>query len=442
MAVALDDFLELLSCNYAVHYNVFDHSGNYVLKEEKDCTIEEGIFPVCGFIPRLLQAGSRINAPVLLNADLGLYWIAVVTGNTQEEHPDTFPEASSAHCPDRSPDKSPKRFLQDFRVHVLGPLAEYPFERSEAATLLHRYLENIPFGETPRIIQAFMRIPVIPALAANQYALMFYYCLKNRKCSLSDIIHMEQDLHDFILDTAGTATLSDTDANSAYASFKFESELIQAVRSGDLNILVSMYDRYAQLSPETYDFADPVRYVKDISIIFLAYNIHAAIEGGLSPETAYHLRRHYLRMIEQSQTILELATINTTSFEDFVTRVHNNHFTDSACSQEILHCQEYIRLHVEENLDLARLAEHFHYTVYYFSRKFREECGIGITDYIKQQKTERAKLLLKTTQLSVKQISEQLSFESVNTFCAVFRKCTGMSPTAFRRGQPNCTSDS
>lgn len=416
MAVALDDFLELLSCNYAVHYNVFDHSGNYVLKEEKDCTIEERMFPVCGFIPRLLQAGSRINAPVLLNADLGLYWIAVVTGNTQE--------------------------VQDFHVHVLGPLAEYPFERSEAATLLHRYLKNIPFGETPRIIQAFMRIPVVPALAANQYALMFYYCLKNRKCSLSDIIHMEQDLHDFILDTAGTATLSDTDANSAYASFKYESELIQAVRSGDLNILVSMYDRYAQLSPETYDFADPVRYVKDISIIFLAYNTHAAIEGGLSPETAYHLRRHYLRMIEQSQTILELATINTTSFEDFVTRVHNNHFTDSACSQEILHCQEYIRLHIEENLNLARLAEHFHYTVYYFSRKFREECGIGITDYIKQQKTERAKLLLKTTQLSVKQISEQLSFESVNTFCAVFRKCTGMSPTAFRRSQPNCTSDS
>lgn len=280
-----------------------------------------------------------------------------------------------------------------------------------------------------------MRIPVVPALAANQYALMFYYCLKNRKCSFSDIIRMERDLHDIISDPAGRASFTDTEANSAYTSFKYESELMQAVRDGDLKILVSMYDNYTRLNPETYDFTDPVRYVKDISIIFLACNTHAAMEGGLSPETALHLRRHYLRMIEQSQTILELATINTTSFEDFVTRVHHNRFAGSACSREILHCQEYIRLHVEENLSLARLAEHFHYTIYYFSRKFKEECGISITDYIKQQKTERAKLLLQTTQLSVKQISEQLSFESVNTFCAVFRRCAGMSPTAFRKNR-------
>lgn len=104
---------------------------------------------------------------------------------------------------------------------------------------------------------------------------------------------------------------------------------------------------------------------------------------------------------------------------------------EGGLSREILHCQEYIRLHVEENLSLARLAEHFHYTIYYFSRKFKEECGISITVYIKRQKTERAKLLLQTTQFSVKQISERLSFESVNIFYAVFRRCAGMSPTAF-----------
>ncbi|MBD5458096.1 MAG: helix-turn-helix transcriptional regulator [Lachnospiraceae bacterium] len=404
MAVSLNDFLELLSCNYTVHYNVYDSMGNSILKEKEACSIEENIFPACGFISRLFQAKDQIDGPVLLSTILGIYWIAVVTGSTQES----------------------------FRVHVLGPIAEYPFERSEAANLLSQYLENIPHGQTAPVMHALMRIPVIPALTANQYALMFYYSLKNRKCALSDIIHIEQNLRDSILDTAGRASTSDTEANSAYTAFKFESELIQAVRNGDMNILVSMYDTYAKVNPEGYDFMDSTRDVKDIAIIFLAYNTHAAIEGGLSPETAYQLRRQYLHMIEQSQTIFELSTINTTSFEDFVTRVHNHHFANSSCSTEILHCQEYIRLHIEENLDLARLAGHFHYTIYYFSRKFKAECGVSITDYIKQQKTERAKLLLKTTQLTIKEISEQLSFESVNTFCAVFRKCAGMSPTAFR----------
>lgn len=404
MAVSLNDFLDLLSCNYTVNYNVFDYKGNSVLKEDEMCAIEDKIFPACGFIPELLRTNEQIDGPVLLSAVLGLYWIAVVTGSTQES----------------------------FRVHVLGPLTEYPFERSEAANLLNQYLENIPHGQTSPVMHALMRIPVVPAFAANQYALMFYYSLKNRKCSLSDITHMERNLHDFILDTADRTSISDTEANSAYTAFKFESELIQAVRSGDMNILVSMYDHYTKVNPEVYDSIDSTRYVKNLAIIFLAYNTHAAIEGGLSPETAYQLRRHYLHMIEQSQTILELTTINTTSFEDFVTRVHNNHFANSCCSPDILHCQEYIRLHIEENLDLAKLSSHFHYTIYYFSRKFKAECGVSITDYIKQQKTERAKLLLKTTQLSVKEISEQLSYESMNTFCAVFRKCAGMSPTAFR----------
>lgn len=413
MAVSLSDFLELLSCNYIVQYNIFDSMGNSVLKEEEKCSIEERMFPACGFIPRLLQIRNQINAPILLSTSLGIYWIAAVNDDMQEDSPETAPDS--------------------FRVHVLGPFAEFPFERSEVSRLLNWYLEYIPHGEMPKVMHSFMRIPVVSAFAANQYALMFYYCLKNRKCSFSDIIHMEQELQGSVSGTAGEVLHSNTEANLAYTTFQYESELIQAVRNGDMNILVSMYDYYKKVSPETYNFADPVRYVKDISILFLAHTSRAAIEGGLFPEIVYELRRRYLKMIEQSQTIVELTTINTTSFEDFVTRVHKSRLADSLSSREVLYCQEYIRLHIEENLSLAGLAEHFHYTVYYFSRKFKEECGISITDYIKQQKTERAKLLLKTTQLSVTQISEQLSFESVNAFCAVFRKCTGMSPTTFRK---------
>lgn len=404
MAVSLHDFLDLLSCNYAVNYNIYDSVGNSVLKEGEAYDIEDHIFPVCGFIPRLLETKEQADGPVIFSTVLGLYWIAAATGDTKET----------------------------IRIHVLGPVAEYPFDRNEATATLNQYLENIPSGQTALITRALMRIPVIPSLLTHQYALMFYYCLTNRKCSLSDIVHIEQTLREAILDTAGRASGNGAEAHSAYTAFKFESELIQAVRHGDLNILVSMYDDYTQVNPEIYDITDPVRNVKDLSIIFLAYNTHAAIEGGLSPETAYQLRRQYLRMIEQSQNNLELSAINTTSFEDFVTRVHNTRFADSLCSPEILHCQEYIRLHIEESLNLTKLAGHFHYTAYYFSRKFKQECGVSITDYIKQQKTERAKMLLKTTQLSVKEISEQLSFESVNTFCTVFRKCAGMSPTAFR----------
>lgn len=402
MAVTISDFLDLLSCNYTVSYNIFDFMGNSVLKEEKDLSIEEKIFPACGFTARLSCQSGPVCGPVYFSAVLGLFWIAVVTGD----------DAAGV------------------LIHVLGPIAEYPFAKDQVTRMLTQYAENIPDGMTAPVTRALLRIPVMPALAASQYALMFYYCLKGEKCSVSDIVRMDQTPPDALLPDA--LPTPEHGAGLFCAMFRFESDLIRAVRDGDLHVLVSMYEDYKKINVEAKTASDPIRHVKNLSIIFLAHNTRAAIEGGILAETAYQLRRHYLRMIEQSETILELATINITSLEDFVTRVHSHRFADCGRSREILHCQEYIRLHIEEKLDLARLASHFHYTVYYFSRKFKEECGISITDYIKEQKTERAKLLLKTTQLSVRKISEQLSFESVNTFCAVFKKCAGISPAAFR----------
>ncbi len=72
------------------------------------------------------------------------------------------------------------------------------------------------------------------------------------------------------------------------------------------------------------------------------------------------------------------------------------------------------------------------YTEYYFARKFQEETGVRLLDYIKQTRLDYAKILLSTTNLSIQQISEKLQFGTRNYFTRIFKEHVGTSPTEYR----------
>ena len=58
--------------------------------------------------------------------------------------------------------------------------------------------------------------------------------------------------------------------------------------------------------------------------------------------------------------------------------------------------------------------------------------GKSVNNYIRQKKTEEAKLLLSGTRMSISEISDELSF-SRSYFFSSFQKETGMSPTKYRQ---------
>ena len=82
--------------------------------------------------------------------------------------------------------------------------------------------------------------------------------------------------------------------------------------------------------------------------------------------------------------------------------------------------------------DIHVFAESLGYSDYYFTRKFKQETGISIKEYVLQQKMELAKHLLIDTSLSIAAISDQLNICSQSYFGDLFRKHVGTSPLEFR----------
>ena len=71
----------------------------------------------------------------------------------------------------------------------------------------------------------------------------------------------------------------------------------------------------------------------------------------------------------------------------------------------------------------------------YFSRKFKEVVGTGFRDYVNFIRLGGAASLLRTTQLSIQEISRRCGFNSANYFGDAFRSAYGISPREFRKSE-------
>ena len=65
-------------------------------------------------------------------------------------------------------------------------------------------------------------------------------------------------------------------------------------------------------------------------------------------------------------------------------------------------------------------------------RLFKKYEGIGISEYVTQQKIQLSKELLKEGKMKIYEIADLLGFESAFYFSKVFKKVTGLSPKDYR----------
>ena len=99
--------------------------------------------------------------------------------------------------------------------------------------------------------------------------------------------------------------------------------------------------------------------------------------------------------------------------------------------------QNYIESHISENLKLDSICKMLFISRSRLYKLSVDAFGMGITDYIKELRLEKAKKMLKETTKPIYQISDEVGFKDSNYFVRTFKTKTGMTPGKYRKNACN-----
>ncbi len=96
--------------------------------------------------------------------------------------------------------------------------------------------------------------------------------------------------------------------------------------------------------------------------------------------------------------------------------------------------KKYVRENVEMRITREQIASYVNFSADYVSRRFKKETGISLSEYIMQEKINRARQLIALGEDTIGNIALRLGYNSFSYFSEIFRRMTGELPSDYKRG--------
>lgn len=162
------------------------------------------------------------------------------------------------------------------------------------------------------------------------------------------------------------------------------------------------------------------------SVIFSAQDT-AVYEDLLHSLQGSALSDSYVRDMEVHQLLSALLTqIMKDCWNPEQTR------KDIPSSDNTEQLRAYLSEHFTEKISLDVLSSRFFLSRFYLTKRFKEQYGVTISDYILDLRIRRAKELLRFSSLSLDEISAECGFYDLPYFSRKFKKAEGITPSAYR----------
>jgi len=186
-------------------------------------------------------------------------------------------------------------------------------------------------------------------------------------------------------------------------------------------------------------FLETARFVHDSSmreyrLLLHSLNTHCHTELLTTDIHPYHIIKQMISTrtkIDSLTTMAKLEQMPKEICHKYCLLVKN--YANRDCSKLTKDVMDYIQLHLEEELSLAYLAEHFGKNASALSHSFSKETGCSLTKFIHQTRIREAVRLFNTTDFSVSDIAVMVGYQDFSYFSKVFSQQTGLSPRAYKK---------
>ena len=98
-----------------------------------------------------------------------------------------------------------------------------------------------------------------------------------------------------------------------------------------------------------------------------------------------------------------------------------------------LMAKQFMEKQYMDNISLEQVASIAGFSPNYFSSQFKQETGMGFQDYLTMLRINRAKELLRSTNLSISEVCYQVGYQDIRTFNRVFKRVAALRPGEFKK---------
>lgn len=100
--------------------------------------------------------------------------------------------------------------------------------------------------------------------------------------------------------------------------------------------------------------------------------------------------------------------------------------------QVIRRVKEIISEKLHEDISLQSIADEVKYSYTHLSTLFKNETGQSFSEHLMKMRLEKAKQLLKDTNLKIYEVGTMCGYPNSKYFMSIFRETVGVTPTEFR----------
>lgn len=316
---------------------------------------------------------------------------------------------------------------------IIGPTRQTGNTDQELRELAFRL--DVASEDTQDFVTGMKSIIRMPLESVMQILCTMNYVLNGEKLSLQDIAVFDDQQAVLSKDAVAKQDAQQYSEDNiplqdVHNTFELEQTVMAIVRKGDTAAL----REWIKAAPAVRGgiiASEQLRQTKNTFIVSVTLASRAAIRGGMTVEDAFSLSDAYIQKCELLNSLDRIMNLQYHMILEYTQKVERIRLGKRP-GKLAIDVSNYIQHHLSEPITAENIAKELYLSRPYLSRKFIEETGESLTDFILKEKTEEAKRLLRYTDKALPAISNYLGFSSQSHFSRVFKKYSGFTPGEYR----------
>lgn len=272
---------------------------------------------------------------------------------------------------------------------VVGPTRQVVETEQELRKLAFRL--DLSGEDADAMISGVRSIVRMPVESVLQMLCTINYILNAEKLELKDISIHEQEQAELIVRQERrqaqeklSAASPELQPPAEHNTYDIEQRLLRMVRKGDTPALREWFATAPAIRGGVVA-GEPLRQRKNLFIVTVTLVSRAAVQGGMQVDDAFTLSDSYIQQCELLSSPERITNLQYRMLLDYAERVERLR-QGKAPSKLAVDVANYVQHHLSDAIKTEDIAGALYMSRPYLSKKFKEDTGENITDFILKEK--------------------------------------------------------